>query len=70
MTGKGKRELLAALRPSYLRANRSEKGRMLDQFVLATGCHRKYAIHLLKHGPPKPARRLRIGHSPNGIIVM
>jgi hypothetical protein len=70
MTGKGKRELLAALRPSYLRANRSEKGRMLDQFVLATGYHRKYAIHLLKHGPPKPTRQPRTGHSPYGIIVV
>lgn len=70
MTGKSKRELLLALRPSYLRANKTEKGRILDQFVLATGYHRKYAIHLLKHGPPKPARRPRIGHTPYGIIVV
>ena len=66
MTGKSRRELLAALRPSYLRANKSEKGQILDQFVLATGYHRKYAFHLLKHGPPKPARRPRTGHSPSG----
>ena len=70
MTGKSKRELLAALRPSYLRASKAEKGRILDQFVLATRYHRKYAIHLLKHGPPKPACRPRAGNSPYGIMVV
>jgi hypothetical protein len=70
MTGKSKRELLAALHPSYLRASKAEKGRILDQFVLATRYHRKYAIHLLKHGPPKPARRPHVGRSPYGIIVV
>jgi len=70
MTGKSKRELLLALRPSYLRANKAEKGRILDQFVLATGYHRKYAIHLLKHGPPQPARRSRTGHTPYDIVVV
>jgi hypothetical protein len=70
MTGKSKRELVLALRPSYRRANKVEKGRILDQFVLATGYHRKYAIRLLKHGPPKPARRPRAGNSPYGILVV
>jgi len=70
MTGESKRELLLALRPSYLRASKAEKGRILDQFVLATGYHRKYAIHLLKHGPPQPARRPRAGRSRYGVIVV
>lgn len=70
MTRKSKHELLAALRPAYRRASKAEKGRILDQFVLATGYHRKYAIELLKHGPPQPASRPRAGHSPYGIIVV
>lgn len=70
MTGKSKRELLAALHPAYRRASKAEKGRILDQFVLATGYHRKYAIRLLKHGPPKTVRRPRAGHTPYGIMVV
>jgi hypothetical protein len=52
MTSKSKRELLEAVRPRYLRANKSEKAHILDEFCAATGYHRKYAIRLLKHGPP------------------
>jgi hypothetical protein len=70
MTRESKWELLAALRPAYRRASKAEKGRILDQFVLATGYHRKYAIRLLKHGPRKPADRARVGHTPYGIIVV
>ena len=57
MTAKSKRELLAAIRPRYLRANKSEKAHILDEFCAATGYHRKYAIRLLKHGPP--AKKLK-----------
>jgi hypothetical protein len=53
MTPGGKRELLEATRPRYLRARKADKGRILDEFVLNTGYHRKYAIHLLRHGPPR-----------------
>lgn len=70
MTRKSKWELLVALRPCYRRASKAEKGRILDQFVLATGYHRKYAIRLLKHGPPKPPDQPRVGHTPYGIIVV
>lgn len=51
MTSKSKRELLKALQPRYLRANKAGKERTLDEFCAATGYHRKYAIRLLKHGP-------------------
>jgi hypothetical protein len=51
-----KHELAAALQGRYLRASRQEKGRILDEFVAATGYHRKRAIRLLRHGPP-PVRR-------------
>ncbi|MBN1933473.1 MAG: transposase family protein [Anaerolineae bacterium] len=54
MTPAAKRELLTALRPRYLKASKAEKSRILDEFVAATGYHRKYAIQLLKHGPPPP----------------
>ena len=59
MTLKAKRELLKVLRPRYLKASKAEKGRILDEFVAATGYHRKYAIHLLKNGPPKRRKHKR-----------
>jgi hypothetical protein len=70
MTKQAKRELLKAIRPSYLKASRIEKGRILDEFVAVTGYNRKYAIHLLHNGPPqrltrKAGRRRR--HGPDVI---
>jgi hypothetical protein len=52
LTGTSVRELAAALRGRYLRASKLEKGRLLDEFCLITGYHRKSAIRLLGH-PPK-----------------
>jgi hypothetical protein len=49
-----KRELLRAIRPRYTLGKRTAKQQILDEFVAATGYHRKYAIHLLNH-PPKPS---------------
>ena len=46
---KSKRELLEMVRPRYLKANKSEKQKMLDEFTSATGYHRKYAIRVLKN---------------------
>jgi len=59
MTRKSKRELLEAVQPRYQKADRKEKGLILDQFVAATGYHRKYAIRLLKHGPPERKKQGR-----------
>lgn len=53
-----KYELAAALRVRYRRGSRAAKGQILDEFVAATGYHRKRAIHLLRAGPPPP----RAGH--------
>ena len=50
MSQRSKRELLETIRPRYLKANKSGKKRILDEFVAATGYHRKYAIRVLKHG--------------------
>ncbi len=44
-----RRELLAATAARYQQANKKHKQRTLDEFVKATGYHRKYAITLLKH---------------------
>jgi hypothetical protein len=55
-----KHELAEAQRQRYLKAGRVEKGRILDEFVAATGYHRKRAIQLLRHGAP-PARAGRGG---------
>jgi len=53
MTKQGKQELLKAVRPRYRKASKREKSRILDEFVASTGYNRKYAIHLLRNGPPK-----------------
>ena len=59
MTPHGKRELLSAIRPRYRKATRSEKTKILDEFVATTGYHRKCAIHLLNHGAPAGRRSKR-----------
>jgi len=40
MTKNGKRELLEAIRPRYLRASTTEKTHILDESVAITGYHR------------------------------
>lgn len=55
-----KHELAEAVRVRYRQATRPEQGQILDEFVAATGYHRKHAIRLLRHGPP-PARAGRGG---------
>jgi hypothetical protein len=53
MSQRSKRELLEVIQPRYLKARRSEKKIILDEFVAATGYHRKYATRILKHGRPR-----------------
>jgi hypothetical protein len=53
MSQRSKRELLEEIRPRYLKAKNSKKHTILDEFVAATGYHRKYAIRILKHGRPR-----------------
>ncbi len=45
-----KHELAAAIQARYLKAGKEEKGRILDEFVAATGYHRRHAVRLLRHG--------------------
>jgi hypothetical protein len=57
MSQQSKRELLDTIRPRYLKANKANKKVILDEFIAATGYHRKYAIRLLKHGPGGKRRK-------------
>lgn len=43
-----RQELIAALRHRYLVGTKTEKTRILDEFVKIAGCHRKHAIRLLR----------------------
>lgn len=53
-----KQDLARALHPKYLKAGRTDKGRILNEFVEVTGYNRNYAKHLLSHGPPVPSGRV------------
>jgi hypothetical protein len=50
MSQRSKRELVESIRPRYLKADKKEKERILNEFVAITEYHRKHAIRLLKHG--------------------
>jgi hypothetical protein len=43
-------ELVAAIAERYLRADRTERGRILNEFTAITGFHRKDAKRLLQAG--------------------
>jgi hypothetical protein len=62
MSLNSKRELLAVVRSRYLKANKREKKKILDEFTSATGYHRKYAIRMLKRQVPGHQSRTRSGY--------
>ncbi len=51
MTRRSIEEYAAALRGRYAAAGKTEKGRLLDGFCVATGYHRKAAVRLLRAAP-------------------
>lgn len=53
MSEGSKRELIATIRPRYLKANKAGKEHILNEFIATTGYHRKSAIRVL-NGEPKP----------------
>lgn len=63
MSQRSKHELVEAIYPRYLKANRAGKQQILDEFVAATGYHRKYAIRLLKHGARPTTGYKKVGRS-------
>ena len=57
---KARRELIAAVHARYAKSSKSEKGAILDEFVLLSGYNRSYATRLLgkpRGRGPAPARR-------------
>ncbi len=54
-------ELAAALRLRYHQASKAQKKVILDEFCATTGYHRKAAIRLLNHAPPRTGRPTRRG---------
>ncbi len=61
---RSKHDVAAKVRGRYLAADREEKERLLDEFVALTDYHRKYAIALLRHGPPRGVYRVSAGGHP------
>ncbi len=58
MSQRSKREMIEAIRPRYLKANKARKMQILDELIAITGYHRKYAIRVLNHDPkPKGLKR-------------
>jgi hypothetical protein len=54
-------ELLDALRQRYRQAPKSEKTKVLDEFVAVAGCHRKHAIRLLTAPHPTSPTAAALG---------
>lgn len=59
MSKKSKDELTKRTHARYLQSGKSEKNRILDEFVAATGYHRKHAIRKLRKGIPEYPRERR-----------
>lgn len=59
MSAKSRNELLAVVRPQYLRSKLGGKTFLLDGFVTATGYNRKYALTLLSKPVRRGPRKLR-----------
>ena len=59
MSKNSKDELTKRTHARYLRASRAAKMRILDEFVAATGYHRKHAIRKLRSGIPECHRERR-----------
>ena len=69
-------ELVVALSGRYVSSNRKERGRILDEFVVVSGLHRKHAMRLLRAGRssqrsgPRPRRRLYNDAVCEALIVL
>ncbi len=59
MTPAARAELADAIRGRYIAASTKEKGRMLEEFIAATGYHEKSAIRVLNTTPAPKCRHTR-----------
>jgi hypothetical protein len=64
MSQHSRRELLAVVVPRYRAACRTDRKRILDEFVGSLGYHRKYAIELLNHPSKAPPLRKKQHRTP------
>ena len=62
-------ELVVAVSERYSRANRVERGCILDEFAAMTGLHRKHAMRLLRGGEPKRRSDRRPGRCVYDLAV-
>ena len=69
-------ELLRAVSQRYRGSSRADKSRILEEFAMTTGYHRKHAMRLLRAGPsdkrsaPRPLRRIYNAAVREALIVM
>ena len=69
-------ELVTAIVGRYSQADRTERGRILDEFTAVTGFHRKHAMRLLRAGQanrrsgPRPGRRVYDDAVREALIVI
>ena len=69
-------ELVTAIAGRYSQADRTERGRILDEFTAVTGFHRKHAMRLLRAGRPnrrsgpRPGRRVYDDAAREALIVI
>ncbi len=72
-----KKELIAEIKPRYLKASKKEKGKILNEFCANTGYARKYAISILAAGydnyrvakAGRKARQKIYGHEVMSVVV-
>lgn len=75
MSQQSKREMVEHVRHRYLQGSRTEKTKILDEFVATTGLHRKAAIRALRQGyqrGPEPRGRPRVytGATVAGLVTV
>jgi hypothetical protein len=73
MSNKSRKELVKVQQPRYLKASKRQKGLILDEFVAATGLHRKSASRRLRHGyagrrPGRGRPRLYTGDTIGALV--
>lgn len=68
MTLKSIKEYAAAIRDRYWRSNKTEKGKILDEFEKVTGYHRKAVIRLLLRAPKPRGKHIGRPCSYNTVL--